>query len=127
MAGNRFQRGRLRDSFCRIGPLSGDVPFGHFDLKLAVHGGMKRVETIDECDNGAMDPQQGCERKKPQRFVPEIICRKIINPGIDEENVTTHVLKISHPHLRYNISNKLLAINDPCCAVRRILNKICPP
>ena len=105
--GNRFQRRRLRDSFRCVGSLSGRFSFGHGDMMLMAHGRIIRIKTIDKCDMDSMDPEQGRQGKKPQRLVPEIICGKIIDPGVDEEDVAIHVEKVTHLCPRDNISNKL--------------------
>jgi hypothetical protein len=57
----------------------------------------------------SMDPEQGRQGKKPQRLVPEIICGKIIDPGVDEEDVAIHDEKVTHLHRRDNISNRLFS------------------
>ena len=31
-------------------------------------------------------PEKGCQVKQPQRFCPQVICSKVRNPGVDEQN-----------------------------------------
>jgi hypothetical protein len=43
-----------------------------------------------------MVPQKGGNHKKPQRFGPEVVSGKIVNPGIDQKNmwfIACHRLK----------------------------------
>jgi hypothetical protein len=64
-------------------------------MRLTDHIPMIRVETIDPRNTGPIYPEKGRQGEKPQRFVPEIICGKIIDPGVDEENVSIHTYMVN--------------------------------
>jgi hypothetical protein len=46
---------------------------------------MVYVQTVDEVDLEAAVSEVSCDIEESQRFGPEIVGRKIVNPGIDED------------------------------------------
>jgi hypothetical protein len=49
---------------------------------------MVPVQAIQESDHVTAFTQHGTDGKETNGFDPKIVCCKINNPGIDEENVT---------------------------------------
>ena len=53
---------------------------------------MMDIQTIDQMDPESETPEIACEVEEAKGFGPEIICCKVIYPGIDEYECLFHCL-----------------------------------
>jgi hypothetical protein len=57
------------------------------------HSGMVNVQAVDEVDLVPTASQKSGQGKEPERLGPEIVGRKVIDPGVDQEDTGVHGIR----------------------------------